>query len=235
MIKKTCQVGFFLLFISEYSYANLTHISGSYFESNGEKVFYPCAGGGEPLVIYGSMFGSNNIINSKIKQEPIYLKSVFARLPLEVSNFAQTADFSDRFLIIQSQNPATDAQYVKLSLQKKDGTPFYINTVNFASAYVENGEKYVTNYKINLSNAVVMTQPTPIRLYSFQQDIGVNVFKNTNKAEAFQFTWNQNAAWSDTRNINNSKIRYNFKAQPTIDPSVFNGYGFWICGSENGK
>ncbi len=145
MRKKTCKVGFILLLISGNSYANLTHISGSYFESNGEKVFYPCTGGGEPLVIYGSLFGSNYIINSKIKQEPSYVKSTFIRLPLEVANFAQTADFSDRFLIIQSQNPATDTQYVKLSLQKKDGTQFYINTVNFASISMENGERYVTN------------------------------------------------------------------------------------------
>lgn len=235
MLKITWKLGLSLILINDISYAILTHVQGSYFEGNGETVYYPCTGGGEPLVIFGNLYGSNHIINSKMKQDPIYLKNTFVRLPLEVANFAQAVDFSDKYLIIQSQNPATDAQYIKITLQKKDGTPFYINTVNFASISLETGERFVTNYKINLSNSVVITQPTPIRMYSFQQDIGANVFKNTNKMEAFQYSWNQNTAWSDTRNIYNSKIKYSFKAQPTSTPSIFNGYGFWICGSENAK
>ena len=126
-----------MLFISEYSYANLTqYISGSYFESNGES-FYPCAGGGEPLVIYGSMFEVITSLISKIKQEPIYLCiCTFATRSLKLCNKQLTVPIGFNY---PKSKSLTDAQYVKLSLQKKMELHLY-QYCQLASAYVENGE-----------------------------------------------------------------------------------------------
>ncbi len=224
------------LIISGTSYAELKHINGSYFDDNGEKIFYPCTGGGEPLVIYGSTLSSNYLIVSRNKIEPIYIKNGFDFLPLEVTNFAQSTENSDQFLIINSQNPATESQYVKIGIQKKDGSNFYVNTVNLASVASNEDDQFVTNYRISINNKMVSSRIIPIKLYSFQQDIGVNIFNNAKKIEAQQFTWNQKTPWTDYSHPGvSSLVKYNFKAQITSEPHYMNGFGYWICGEEKGK
>lgn len=230
------KISVLMLIVSGSSYAELKHVNGSYFDDNGEKIFYPCTGGGEPLVIYGSTLSSNYLIVSKNKIEPIYIKEGFDFLPLEVANYAQSSENSDQFLIINSQNPATESQYVKIGIQKKDGSNFYVNTVNLASVVTNSDEQFVTNYKITINNNSISSRIIPIKLYSFQQDIGVNIFKNAKKIEAMQYTWNQKTPWTDFSHPTVSSIvKYNFKAQVTSEPHFMNGFGYWICGEEKGK
>ena len=213
-------------------YANIKPISGSYFDDNGVKIFYPCTGGGEPLIIYGSASSSNDLISSKNKIEPLYIKEGFKSKGLEVSNTAQSEESSDQYLIIKSENPATSGQYVKLNLEKINGENFYINTVNLSSVTPSDANKIVTNYSIKVDNSLMISRVLPIKMYSFQQYIGVNIYKNLSNVEVLHYVWDQTIPWSDYSHPNlSSSIKLNFKAKVTNESSTFNGYGYWICGS----
>ncbi|WGL61219.1 hypothetical protein QEJ31_06395 [Pigmentibacter sp. JX0631] len=220
------------LILSGNIYANIKHINGSYFDDNGVKIFYPCTGGGEPLIIYGNAASSNNLVSSKNKVEPIYIKEGFKSQNLEVSNAAQSEENSDQYLIIKSENPATSGQYVKFNLEKVNGEKFYINTVNLASVSAANENKIVTNYSVKIDNSIVVSRILPIKMYSFQQDIGVNIYKNLNNIEVQQFVWDQTIPWTDYSHPNlSSLIKLNFRAKATTENFNFNGYGYWICGN----
>nr|BFD30790.1 hypothetical protein GTC16762_04080 [Pigmentibacter ruber] len=213
-------------------YASIKHINGSFFDDNGVKIFYPCTGGGEPLIIYGSASSTIDLISSKNKIKPIYIKEGFKSENLEVSFSAQSDETSSQFLVIKSENPATSGQYVRFNLAKINGDKFYVNTTNIASVAAENDSKIVTNYNINVDNSLTISRILPIKMYSFQQDIGVNVFRNLSNLEVQQFVWDQTLPWTDYSHANlSSIIKLNFKAKATSEISTFNGYGYWVCGN----
>lgn len=210
-------------------------------DSYGNTINYPCHAGGEPLVIYSTDAGNQELISSKNVIYPVYVKDGYKASPLSINQDEQSNLISVQNLIIQTINPAYGA--VTFELSRNDAQPFYVNTVNYPSIEMphhDNGTKYkyVSAYQIYANNDLdtpIKTTFKPITHYWMDQDIGILVGKTMTSLHAEAASWNQNGDWTNGelgRHVYPIRYRFSPRGIAGSDPKLYNGYGFWVCGGK---
>jgi len=208
-------------------------------ESPGIAVNYPCQFGGEPLVIYSTKIGNTQSISSKAIIYPLYIKNGYEASALQIPDYEQTSRLSNKYLITQTQNPA-DAS-ISFSLKRMDNKSFFIDTslfpiVNSTIAHDGKTQKYVSTIEILINNSNIPVAFTlyPFPNYSFDEAAGIFVYHRARQISNAISSWDQHEKWSNgTMGKHISQIYYRFSPeQSPDDPSFYNGFGFWVCGSD---
>jgi len=214
----------------------LKKIGKDYFvDREGRVIYYPCSMGGEPLVIYSSL--DDQPISSKSTWYPVYLESGYQATPLSIPSFETSERTSRKNLIIETINPA-DA-YLSFQLTRQDFPVFYVDTANFAIVDTVSGEegtlqKYVSTFSVNIDHLSTEFKhvDVPIYNYHFEEDAGLYVYSYVTQIQSNIASWNQNTNWTDgSLGRNLAKIPYRFSPLKIKKGSGYDGFGFWICGS----
>ncbi len=210
----------------------------SFKDHNGRVIDYPCSHGGEPLVIYSSVDGRD--ISSKATLLPVYIKDGYQASPISIPDYEMSESVSLKNLIIQTINPAFG--YVTFDLSRTDGADFYVDTANFPIVDTDAGkegdqQKYVSifNVMINNSDDVYARIAFPTYNYNFDESAGLYVYSYVNEIKANIASWNQNSKWTNGvlgRNLSNIPYRYSFEKVEDGGRTYYDGFGFWICGSD---
>lgn len=195
---------------------------------------YPCSSGGEPLVIYSVPVYNLLPVSSKKPIAPRYVKPGYHASKLVVGQNTQSDKSSLSELIIKTANPSYSNNYVGFSLTRDKDQEFYVDTVNFGSVKVEQDDQFVSSARVTDDQGQVLFQSiTPSRMQTFDQDWGIMLFQSVKQINAFQYAWNQKANWRDENGEVQHMVRYKFTPQKQEDTSGYNGFGFWICGSDS--
>ena len=212
---------------------------GYFRNSVGVAINYPCSFGGEPLVIYSTPVANTNLISSQSTIYPLYVKNSYEATTLTIPHFQKNELKSTKDLIVETINPAFGK--ISFGLKRTDGQRFYVDTANFPVVEVTSEkegtkDKYVSNYSVNINDTSksFAENEDPAYNYSFDEDTGLYVFHSVKQITANVASWNQNSKWSNAslgRNVSN--IGYKFTPQASDDPNIYNGFGFWICGSDH--
>ncbi|MGB0893069.1 MAG: hypothetical protein ACPGUD_01570 [Parashewanella sp.] len=198
---------------------------------------FRCPAGGEPLVVYSTRFNNLQPISSKDTIQAIYVNANFSATPLHIEKPQQSSKKSKDHLIIKTRAPADT--FVDFSVERKDGEAFTLNSVQFPVIQsTEDDDKqhqYVTLAYIRIDDdRVGPEREIPVRSYRFDEDYRLNVLKNIYKLTGSFTGWDQLTPWGTEWGKNKfDPMPFVFSSiQSDDDPTVYNGYGAWVCGSE---
>lgn len=233
-MKKLITILFLFAFASSVNYAaSLFHIKGGLFTDGAVNIEYPCSAGGEPLVIYSTPTTNVIPISSRGAIQPAYVKESYTASPLIISDTSQTDETSLNRLIIQSSNPASKYNYVSFNLIRENDENFYVNSINFPSIEAQDDAHIVSMIKIILDGNRNIQSTVPLRMFNFFQDTGFYIYQTLHSIHGMQFSWDQQADWYDKDHLE-AKHTVSYFYQPMrSNTDVYNGYGFWICGSDS--
>lgn len=227
------------LWFSSTAFAGLIHYKNNLFFLSGPSsnisIQYPCTGGGEPLVIYSVPIDNTSPISSQGTIYPLYVKDNYSASNLIIGSPVQTATTSTSTLIVQVPNPANYFDNISFSLESSSaGNSFFVNSINLASIHDTMQDQYVVSFQVQADDALVNESILPIQMPPFVEDIGVLVENSVKKVNVNYFAWNQLGKWqsNDPYKIPTYPIAFNFEPQPSDIPNFYDGYGFWICGSD---
>ena len=216
--------------------AQLTKINSTTFkDQQGNLISYPCSHGGSPLVVYGDDTVGNN---ANTMTKPIYVEPGFSASDLAVSNLS-SVNTSGK-LNINAMSPASQTPNIVLDLTTLDGHQFYVNTVNFSGPTFPtetsnaNLYSYVATEAIYLNDELAFTTFAPIKQVWFGSN-GTDIQQNISSITFGNSIWNEHAKWYQS---NDGGIRYSYpmsyNMRPQLnDANIYNGAGFWICGSSS--
>lgn len=209
---------------------------GYFVDRSGRVIYYPCSMGGEPLVIYSSLDGKP--ISSKATWNPVYVEAGYQATPLSIPTFEMSDSTSPTDLIIETINPAS--AYVSFELTRQGWPIFYVDTVNFSIVDTFAGEEgtfqkmvSVVNVNINHATSEYKHIDMPFYNYNFEEDAGLYVYSYVTHIKANIGSWDENTNWTDgVLGRNTAKIPYRFSPLKIEGKPTYDGFGFWICGSD---
>lgn len=246
-MKKWTLLIFISFFINSSAFANpskfivtaseLTPIGKNYFKDHdGRIINYPCQAGGEPLVIYSSVDGK--AISSQAVLNPVYLKEGYQATQLYIPALEMTEAQSLQDLMIQATNPAY--AFITFNLSRMNGKTFYVHTAIFPVVESKSTEgdavKFVSLFNVNINQSPDTFKTSAFPIYNNNNDESkeLGIYSDVSEITANLASWNQTTRWSfgEKRYYSNVAYRFSPVKANTNGATSYNGYGFWICGSD---